>query len=241
MKFTNAKEGLSRMGFLFSPRLIHYANGILNYLNVGRWFYDRQLAVPVRLATREALHHHVAAGVAEPATYVEFGVFKGESLKRWSTLLKHPDSGFHGFDSFEGLPETWNYFMSKEVLNVGGALPDIRDSRVRLFKGWFSDTTPAYVAALKPRDSLVIHLDADIYSSTIYVLRQMRPFLKPGVILMFDEFFDREHELKAFTEFLAEFPMEIECLAATRALTQVAFRITKIPHTASAGAVANAG
>jgi len=229
MKFANAKEVFSRLGFWFPPRTIHYANGILNYLNVGRWFHDRRLAVPTRCDNRKALHRHVAALVAEPVTYVEFGVFKGESLRRWSGLLKHPASQLHGFDSFEGLPETWNIFMSKEILDVGGALPDIQDERVKLYKGWFSDTVPAYVANLKPQASLVLHLDADIYSSTIYVLRQMRPFLQAGTILVFDEFFDREHELKAFKEFLEECPLTFECIGATRALTQVAFRILSVP------------
>lgn len=232
MKFANSKEVFSRLGFLFSPRAIHYANGILNYLNIGRWFHDRKLSVPTRCSDRPALHQHVATLVTEPVTYVEFGVFKGESLRRWSGLLKHPDSQLHGFDSFEGLPETWNIFMSKEILDVGGALPEIRDGRVQLFKGWFSETVPAYAADLKPHANLVLHLDADIYSSTIYVLRQMRPFLKPGTILVFDEFFDREHELKAFTEFLEECPLTFECIGATRALTQVAFRILSVPPSA---------
>ena len=115
--------------------------------------------------------------------------------------------------------------MDKKTLDAGGVTPRFNDPRVRLFKGWFHESLPSYLRGFKPHPTLILHLDADLYSSTIFVLRQMRPFLHTGVILIFDEFFDREHELKAFTEFLQEFPMTIECVAATRALSQVAFRI----------------
>jgi len=38
--------------------------------------------------------------------YMEFGVAYGASIRYWSRELKNPTSVFHGFDSFEGLPET---------------------------------------------------------------------------------------------------------------------------------------
>jgi hypothetical protein len=99
-----------------------------------------------------------------------------------------------------------------------------------LYKGWFSDTLPPYVRQFKPSPTLVVYLDADIYSSTIFALRQLQPFLRPGTILIFDEFWDREHELRAFTEFLNDVPFSIECLAATPTLSQMAFRITAMPR-----------
>ena len=230
MKFPLLKEWLSRVGFLVPPEAIHFANGVLNYLNIGRWFHDRRLKVPVRCAGREPLYDYVAGFVKEPVSYLEFGVFKGVTLHYWTKLLKHRDSFLHGFDSFEGLPENWGLFVGKQVLNLDGVMPKFDDPRVRLFKGWFSDTLPKYVQEFRPHASLVLHLDADLYSSTIFVLRQMRPFLGPGTILILDEFFDREHELKAFTEFLDEARLTVECLAATRALTQAAFRITQIAN-----------
>ena len=230
MRFPVLKEWLSRVGFLVPPKAIHFANGVLNYLSVGRWFHDRRLKVPVRCAGREPLYDYVARFAKEPVSYLEFGVFKGVTLRYWTKLLKHPDSFFHGFDSFEGLPETWGLLVNKQVFNVGGVMPKFDDPRVRLFKGWFSDTLPKYVQAFRPHASLLLHLDADLYSSTIFVLRQMRPFLRPGTIFILDEFFDREHELKAFTEFLNEESLAVECLAATRSLSQAAFRITKVAN-----------
>ncbi len=225
MNFPTIKANLARVGRLVSPQMIHYGNGILNYLNLGRWFHDRGLQIPVRCPSRQSLYDHVRTCVEEPVTYLEFGVFKGDSLRHWTTLLKHPDSVLHGFDSFEGLPEDWGK-VDREYLNVRGAMPHFDDSRVRLFKGWFSETLPGYVSGLKPHGALVIYLDADLYSSTIFVLNQLRQFIREGTILVFDEFWDREHEMRAFTEFIDEQGLEIKCLAATRTLSQVAFQIT---------------
>ncbi|MCU0784715.1 MAG: class I SAM-dependent methyltransferase [Verrucomicrobia bacterium] len=229
MKFRRQKALLARFGRFVSPRLIHYASGQLNYLNVGRWFHDRKLSVPVRCDDREPLYNHIATLVQEPVSYLEFGVFKGSTLRHWSGLLKHQGSLLHGFDSFEGLPEIWGYFVDKATLDVGGVMPKFEDPRVQLFKGWFNETLPPYLREFKPNPVLILHLDADVYSSTIFVLRELKPFLRPGTVLIFDEFFDREHELKAFSEFLQEFPMTIECVGATKALTQAAFRIKALP------------
>ena len=65
MKFPLFKVILSRIGVLVPPRWIHYCNGILNYLSVGRWFRDRGFAIPVRLPDRPELYAYLAAQVTE--------------------------------------------------------------------------------------------------------------------------------------------------------------------------------
>jgi len=229
MKFPLLKELLSRAGTCVPASTIHYFNGVLNYLHVGRWMHDRALRVPVRVSGRDAFYRALLPAIAEPVTYLEFGVFDGTSMRRWSALLRDPRSTLDGFDSFEGLPEDWGMKCTREVFDVGGRIPQLDDSRVHFHKGWFQETLPAFAEKLAPHATLVVHLDADLYSSTIYVLRQLARFMKPGTILIFDEFFDREHETKALTEFLGDTGARIECLAATRALTQVAFRVTASP------------
>lgn len=226
MKFPFIKEALSRLGVFISPRIIHYISGILNYLSVGRWFHDRKIDIPIRCAGREELYQHVAKRVQVPVTYLEFGVFEGVTLRQWTRLITSPESRFVGFDSFEGLPENWGLFTSKDVFDVKGKMPHFDDPRVHLIKGWFNDTLPPFLTDFQPLPLLVLHLDADLYSSTIFVLRQMKPHLRPGTILIFDEFFDREHELKALNEFLNDEKLNLRCLAATRALSQVAFELT---------------
>lgn len=48
---------------------------------------------------------------------------------------------------------------------------------------------------------MVIHLDADLFSSTLYVLTQLNSFFKSGDILMFDEFSALIGEFKAFNDY----------------------------------------
>src|SRR2546427_11298018 len=98
MKFPVMKEALCRVGFLVPPKGVHFANGLLNYLNLGRWFHEQRLTVPVRCADRERLYSYVAKFVKEPASYIEFGVFSGATMRMWTKLLKHPETNFHGFD-----------------------------------------------------------------------------------------------------------------------------------------------
>src|SRR5689334_13876319 len=130
MKFPILKELFSRVGVFVPPQTVHYLSGILNYLSVGRWVHERRLKVSVRLQDRPQLYAHVAAQVAEPVTYLEFGVFEGVSMGIWSKLLKSPESRLTGFDSFEGLPENWGFFTAKEKFDVKGRIPQFDDQRV---------------------------------------------------------------------------------------------------------------
>lgn len=76
---------------------------------------------------------------ATPIDYLEFGAFRGESLRHWVGLNNKPDSRFFGFDTFAGLPEKWLEFEAG-AFDTGGALPNIADSRVSFIKGIFQDT-----------------------------------------------------------------------------------------------------
>jgi Macrocin-O-methyltransferase (TylF) len=53
-----------------------------------------------------------------------------------------------------------------------------------------------------------MHLDADLYSSTKTVLDAFRERIRPGTVIVFDEYYNypnwREHEFRAFQEFIAE-------------------------------------
>ncbi len=137
-----------------------------------------------------------------PIDFLEFGVFQGDSMREWTSMNRDPQSRFYGFDSFEGLPETWRTKQEKGHFNVGGTIPEIVDARVKFIKGWFDKTVPDFARNFTPRARLVLHLDADLYSSTLIPLIYFSPFLQKGSLLVFDEFYDRNHEFKAFHDFL---------------------------------------
>jgi hypothetical protein len=230
MRYQAAKTILSQLGVWVPPAYIHLVNGALNCLHVGRWMHDRGLNPPVRSLNREELYQTLYSTLKEPVSYLEFGVFQGASIRFWSNLLTDNNSRMDGFDSFEGLPENWGLQCPKNTFDTRGVIPVIDDPRVHLHKGWFRDSVPSFLSAFRPHNSLVLHLDADLYSSTAFILKQVQPFLRSGTLLIFDEFSDREHELKAFEECLTETKMVVKCVGATKALTQVAFCVEKAPE-----------
>ena len=67
--------------------------------------------------------------------------------------------------------------------------PRLECDRVRLIRGWFDATLPAYVRALHPERLTLVHLDCDLYSSTKTVLDAIPPIIGPGTVLVFDDLF----------------------------------------------------
>jgi len=175
-----------------------------------------------RLENRFQVFDVVSRQIAEKKVlYLEFGVFRGESMRYWAEKLRHPDACLHGFDSFEGLPEEWGS-MGKGSFNVDGRIPKMDDPRVKFFKGWFDQVLPSYT--VPSYDTLVINMDADLYSSTIYVLRHLRHLIVPGVFIYFDELHQPEHEPKAFLEFMKENNLKFSLLASDKTLAHAFFQ-----------------
>jgi hypothetical protein len=168
---------------------------VLRHISMGAWVRGQGLTSSVRFDTREQVWDFVAAEIANtPVLYLEFGVYRGEATRYWSRALKHPDSRLHGFDSFEGLPEESGVWK-KGQFDVSGTIPVIGDPRVQFHKGWFDEVLPAF--ELPPHDTLFLNMDADLYSSTIYVLRRLQPWIKAGTLIYFDELNHIEHEARA--------------------------------------------
>ncbi|HXE28270.1 MAG TPA: TylF/MycF/NovP-related O-methyltransferase [Stellaceae bacterium] len=163
--------------------------------------------------------------------YLEFGVFRGESLRHIAARNKHPDVRFWGFDSFEGLPLDWNDKNPKGTFSVGGQPPSIDDDRVRFVKGWFDQTLPMFLRDYMPQGKLWIHIDGDLYSSAIQVLALLNPYIRPGAVIVFDEIEDLLHEFKALCDYEAMSAKRLNLLAATEDCRQAAFLCS------SAGAV----
>jgi hypothetical protein len=117
---------------------------------------------------------------------VELGVYNGVTISCLATA--RPDLEFHGFDSFEGLPEDWDMGQKQvkgEAFDRKGELPEVPDN-VNLYKGWFNETLEPFIDdQMKPISFL--HVDCDIYSSTAYSLELLNNDIKPGTIIRFDE------------------------------------------------------
>jgi O-methyltransferase len=159
-----------------------------------------------------------------PIDYLEFGVAQGLSFRKWVEGNTHPDSRFNGFDTFTGLPEDWGNFKAG-AMSTNNAMPEINDSRVKFHQGLFQQTLPGFLANFRNDKRKVILLDADLYSSTLYVLSSLAPFLKKNDIVIFDEFAVPQHEFLAFLDFKRSFYMDFEMIAAANNYYFVAFKI----------------
>jgi O-methyltransferase len=150
---------------------------------------------------------------AEPITYLEFGVHKGGTFRQMVRRFPHPDTRLYGFDSFEGLPEAWGANMDRGHFSTGGQLPDITDPRVTFVKGWFQNTVPAFLAANPIHGKVLVNFDADLYSSTLFLLSTLWHFV-PEYYFYFDEFIP--DEVVAMHDFCDAYPADVEFFACTQ-------------------------
>lgn len=131
----------------------------------------------------------------------EFGVYKGHTLKLIAEARK--EAPVYGFDSFEGLPETWRAGFAKGRFKVAkDSLPTF-SANVRLFPGLFTESIPLMLEE-DNRPAVFLHVDCDLYTSTRCVFEALAPRLRPGTVIVFDEYFNfpgwEQHEHKALIE-----------------------------------------
>ena len=154
--------------------------------------------------------------------YMEFGVFEGKSINYLASLNKKVT--FHGFDSFEGLPEQW--FMGHKVIEKGhfavSELPKVVPNVV-LHEGWFEDTIPVWKKDHKEHISF-INIDCDLYKSTQTILTLLNDQIVSGTLLRFDDLLPshispypkwEEGEWKALSEWCIKFNRKVIPMASS--------------------------
>jgi O-methyltransferase len=168
--------------------------------------------------------------VQVPGDIAECGVFRGSSLLATGLFVKQHGlrKSVMGFDSFEGFGESialdlqlgGQTSVDKQVGGFNETSVELILERierlglehvVRVHKGFFSDTLPAYSRA----DFSFVHLDCDIYQSYKECLEFFYPRLSSTGIILFDEYNDPPWPgcNLAVDEFFAdkpERPIEIE-------------------------------
>ncbi|MDX2481768.1 MAG: class I SAM-dependent methyltransferase [Desulfuromusa sp.] len=137
--------------------------------------------------------------------YLEFGVSAGRSITQ--TAKRKPNFTIYGFDSFFGLPEDWTGTgKAAGDFDRKGKLPPVPEN-VTLIQGWFKNSISQWRAEHEGPIAFC-HIDCDLYSSTVDVLKGVGDLFQKGTILVFDDYFGypnwRNGEHKAFLEFLAE-------------------------------------
>lgn len=175
-------------------------------------YAQKNMKSAVILKTRDEILRFAIQQIRLEGLALEFGVANGDSIRIIAGML---NQNIHGFDSFEGLPENWGgRHEGKGHYSTGGKLPTV-PSHVTLYKGWFDNTLPDFLK--QNRDQIVLlHIDCDLYSSAATVLELLAPRIRPGTIIIFDEYFNfaswREHEYKAFQEFVSKYKIRYSYL-----------------------------
>jgi hypothetical protein len=163
-----------------------------------------------------------ALGRAEvPGLTLEFGVATGFTLRE---LVQHRKP-VYGFDSFEGLPESWRAGYREGAF--AQSAPQIEGAE--LVVGWFDQTLPGFLEDHQGPISFV-HMDADLYSSTKTIFDLAFDRFVPGSVIVFNEYFNypgwQQHEHKAFLEFLDAYPGGFEYLNYNAIHEQVSVILT---------------
>jgi len=117
---------------------------------------------------------------AIPGLILEFGVAGGKSIRE---LAKHGRK-IYGFDWWKGLPHDWNPYDQRGYLVCDK--PNDLPENVELIDGLFSDTLEGFL--LQHRDAVsFVHIDCDLYCSTLYVLNCLKGRFIKGSVIAFDE------------------------------------------------------
>lgn len=158
-------------------------------------------------------------------TGLEFGVCTGNSINFFAKF--RPSAKFHGFDSFKGLPEVWSR-PNGQIIPIGYfKLPNYSkypmSKNITLHVGKFEETLIPFwenLPAEEKKSINLIHFDADVYSSTVYILEQLKDFIiKEKPYLLFDELFCTKNkqilldeEGVAFLEFVNKYNLNFSIL-----------------------------
>lgn len=185
------------LGGRLSSRSLTRLTNALGGVEQGRWLADVGRRVP-NLPDRFAVFDEALRRVrGTQPLYLEFGVYRGRTLRYWAAHLGSPEARLVGFDSFEGLPQDWQPNAPRGAFSVGTP-PRIDDPRVSFVVGWFDRTLPSWEPP--PHDQLIVNVDCDLYSSTKCVLDWLDARLRPGTLVYFDDLFNRDHQWRALRE-----------------------------------------
>lgn len=157
----------------------------------------------------------------------EFGIYKGESLKKICSYLKNINlvgSFVWGFDSFEGLGKEAPGMEVFEKFSEGSYKFDLEENPVKyiknkidykysiIIKEWFSNLkNHSLVPCMLP--AFLVHIDCDLFSATIDALEFLfsNKIIREGTLIAYDEFKstkglageERAH-LVTFNKYMAE-------------------------------------
>jgi hypothetical protein len=198
----------------------------------ARYVLENMRAVP-NFDTDYDLHKWAATTQVDPnlfytGTVLEFGVATGRTLNQFAHWF--PNKPVHGFDGFVGLPEDWTSRMRKGFF-ARKNLPRVKPN-CQLWVGWFDQTLPGFKQQVQQDDPIaLLHVDCDLYSSTVTILTELSDNIVPGTVIIFDEYINypgwQMDEFKAWKEFVVKHNRDYEYIGRVSKHQKVAVRVLK--------------
>jgi hypothetical protein len=165
---------------------------------------------------------------------LEFGTATGRTLNQFAHWL--PGKTIYGFDGWQGLPEKFNDLPTGHFAQK---LPEVLFN-CQLVRGWFGERplqdksgipefTARDFASTHTAPIALLHLDADLYSSTRTVLNAFVKHIVPGTVILFNEYWNhptwKKHEFKAWQEHCKIYGVGYEYIAYASDHQEVAVRV----------------
>lgn len=193
------------------------------YEDSGRYVADHLYNAKVFTSSEQVWEHAIdVANLNSEDVVLEFGVASGNSV---NYIAKRVPCLVYGYDSYDGLPEDWRSGFDAGCFKMG-KMPDVREN-VILVKGLFSDTLPKVKEQFT--QIKLLHVDCDLYSSTVEIFDMLAVLLRPGCVIIFDEYLGfpgwQQCEFLAFKEFIEKSGRSYEYLCYNSKHEQVAVRL----------------
>lgn len=207
-----------------------YARDIRVYDDAYREFIGRTLSSLRRCRIRGHTLLWEASRLAGPCfensdeLLLDLGAWIG-----WSTRLIFDacHRTVYGFDTFSGLVEDWQLedyvvksgtfslsepFAQRFIRDTGvtfhDGLPAALGRDVQFIKGSTYDTLAPFLADRPAAPIRLFHMDMDTYESCLHALETCKNHFIKGSILVFDEYFVTNGEMRAFYEFQSRYDLE---------------------------------
>jgi hypothetical protein len=119
-------------------------------------------------------------------SFLEFGIYKGETTNHISKKIQQIDFKLDAFDSFQGLSEDRKFTNDpKGSYSTKNVIPTV-NKNVNIIIGDIFETLGPFLNNSKNK-IIFIHIDTDTYETTKFILHNIKPYLINGSIIVFDE------------------------------------------------------
>ncbi|KPJ56640.1 hypothetical protein AMJ49_04400 [Parcubacteria bacterium DG_74_2] len=169
----------------------------------------KEVEMPLTFNEARLLYLSVISAKKIPGDIAEVGVYKGGSAKLICEVKE--DRVLYLFDTFEGLPETSKDDPPSHYKGRYNALLEnvqqylVKYKNVYFYKGVF----PATADTVKNKTFSLVHLDVDLYKSTLDCLNFFYPRMSKGGIILLHDYPNLFGVKKAVDEFFKDKPEPI--------------------------------